>query len=208
MTRRLLLLGILLMVSLTGPFLIVRHNATFAKGFTAETVGTQASAISTGFTFQGQLTYQSSPAQGNFEFEFRLFDASQSGEGNQIGNTVAQTLMVNAGLFSTSLDFGDIYDGTALWLEVAVRPAGDPGEYTILSPRQDITLTPFAGYSLKAPWAGISDIPSDFADSIDNDTLAGLSCGNGGIIRWNGSDWVCSVDLDTDTLAALSCANG
>jgi hypothetical protein len=37
-------------------------------------------------------------------------------------------------------------------------------------------------------------MPTDFADGIDNDTLGTLSCNNGEITEWNGSNWVCGVD--------------
>lgn len=34
-------------------------------------------------------------------------------------------------LLTVQLDFGDVFDGTALWLEVAVRPGDSGGAYTL-----------------------------------------------------------------------------
>ena len=51
------------------------------------------------------------------------------------------------------LDFGsDVFDGDARWLEIGVRPGdqNDPNIYTILSPRQKITPTPYAIYAQTA----------------------------------------------------------
>ncbi len=50
------------------------------------------------------------------------------------------------GLFTVALDFGDVFDGTPLWLRVSVRPAG-VGNYTVLSPRQALTPAPYAIYA-------------------------------------------------------------
>jgi len=50
------------------------------------------------------------------------------------------------------LDFGDVFDGNALWLETSVRPGDsiDPCDFTILIPRLEITLSPYAIYAKKA----------------------------------------------------------
>jgi hypothetical protein len=61
-----------------------------------------------------------------------------------VGTTVTRSnVNVSQGVFTASLDFGNLFDGTALWLEVAVRSAG-AGSYTTLSPRQALTGTPYA----------------------------------------------------------------
>jgi len=35
------------------------------------------------------------------------------------------------------------------------------------------------------------------AKSVENDTLNSLTCGNGEVPKWNGSDWACSTDADS-----------
>ncbi len=48
------------------------------------------SGQSTAFTYQGNLTSSGSPASGNFDFEFRLFDAAD--EGHQLGAMVPRLI--------------------------------------------------------------------------------------------------------------------
>jgi hypothetical protein len=105
-------------------------------------VSSQAVA-GTGFTYQGQLISSGTPATGGFDFQFTLFSALSGG--TQVGSQVTATnITVTGGLFSTTLDFGAVaFDGTDRWVEVSVRPTGS-GSYTILSPRQAITPTPYA----------------------------------------------------------------
>lgn len=66
-----------------------------------------AFAQTTAFTYQGRLTDSSIPANGNFDFEFKLFDLATVGTGNQQGPTVTRlNVMVTAATFSVQLDFG------------------------------------------------------------------------------------------------------
>jgi len=99
--------------------------------------------VGSGFTYQGRLVASGSPASGNYDFTFTLFDAATGG--NQIGNTITalnQTLSI--GTFTTVLDFGSsVFRGDARWLQIGVRPSGGPS-FTILSPRQALTPAPYA----------------------------------------------------------------
>lgn len=105
------------------------------------------------FTYQGSLTDGGSPASGDYDFEFRLYNAASG------GSTVGSTVTVNdqtvaAGLFSVALDFGKVFNNvTALWLQINVRPGASGGTYTALSPRQPLTGTPYALYALDG-WGG------------------------------------------------------
>ncbi len=102
----------------------------------------RAATVGTAFTYQGDLEQSGTPVTGSFDLTFTLFNASSGG--TQVGTT--QTVLaapVTNGLFSATLDFGTVFDGTALWMEVAVRPAGS-GSYTTLAPRQSITPAPYA----------------------------------------------------------------
>src|SRR5437660_3428892 len=50
-----------------------------------------------------------------------------------------------------SLDFGtSVFSGAPAWLEIGVRPAESLANFTILAPRQLLTPTPYAIYTLKA----------------------------------------------------------
>jgi hypothetical protein len=116
---------------------------------------TTASAQSSAFTYQGKLTDHGSPADGFYDFEFRLFDAVEGG--TQKGTTLTRTgVEVTNGTFSVQLEFAgclDCFDGGARFLEVSVRPAGG-GSYPLLTPRQLLTSTPYAIKALDAAQLG------------------------------------------------------
>src|SRR5437867_792005 len=62
-------------------------------------------AQGTGFTYQGRLTDNGSPANGNYDLRCALFDAA-SGSG-QVGNPITNApVTVSNGLFTVTLDFG------------------------------------------------------------------------------------------------------
>ena len=101
-----------------------------------------AFAQDTEFTYQGQLSSGSTVANGNFDLTFALFSASNGME--RVGATLTNTATaVSNGLFSVTLDFGNQFPGAARWLEIGVRTNGN-GPFTILSPLQTITATPYA----------------------------------------------------------------
>jgi hypothetical protein len=100
--------------------------------------------VGTAFSYQGQLMDNDAPVNGDFDFEFRLFDQLQVG--NQVGAVVTnEDVPVSDGLFTVDLDFGsDVFLGEARWLEIGVRPGTETGAYETLAPRQRIRATPYA----------------------------------------------------------------
>ncbi len=99
-------------------------------------------------TFQGSLNHSGLPANGNYDFEFVLFDALNAG--NQIGTVQTRDgVAVANGIFAVKLDFGAAFPGAARFLEIRVKPAGQPG-ITVLTPRQPIDSSPYAIKSLNA----------------------------------------------------------
>lgn len=98
--------------------------------------------IGNAFTYQGELAENGSPASGDFQFTFALYDALAAGA--QVGGTLTQTLTVAEGLFTASLDFGAVFNGAALYLQIGVRPAGSADPITLLTPRQALTAAPYA----------------------------------------------------------------
>jgi hypothetical protein len=108
-----------------------------------------ASAQSTAFTYQGKLSENGSPANGSYEFEFTLFAALTGG--TQIGpvNTREEVMVIN-GIFTVQLDFGaTALNGGNRFLEISVRPSDGPGG-SVLTPRQQITSSPYAVKSINA----------------------------------------------------------
>jgi hypothetical protein len=104
-------------------------------------------AQTSGFTYQGRLTDGGTPANGNYDLQFALFDAA--GGSNQIGQIqTIPNVAVSAGVFTVTLDFGaSAFSGANRFLEISARPSG-AGAFTLLTPRQPITATPYALRSL------------------------------------------------------------
>ncbi|MFK7956323.1 MAG: hypothetical protein AB8B96_09525 [Lysobacterales bacterium] len=104
----------------------------------------QAEPLTSGFTYQGKLQSNNTPANGFFDFEFALHDAET--DNAQIGSNVfVEDVVVIDGVFSVALDFGtEPYAGDQLWLDISVRNGSETGGYTGLLPRQKITATPYA----------------------------------------------------------------
>ncbi|CAG0934362.1 hypothetical protein TFLX_03452 [Thermoflexales bacterium] len=112
----------------------------------AQSNGPQA-AIGTAFTYQGHLMDGGVPATGTYDLQFTLYDAISAGM--QVGPLVTKDdLPINDGYFTTLLDFGNVFDGAALFMQIAVRPGSSTGSYTPLSPRVSLTAAPFAHYAL------------------------------------------------------------
>jgi hypothetical protein len=102
--------------------------------------------IGTNFSFQGRLQDTGNPANGAYDLRFRLYDEPTGGA--QVGPAVSRDdVDVANGLFTVRLDFGDVFDGAALFMEIGVRPGASTGDYTLLTPRQPLTPTPYAQYS-------------------------------------------------------------
>ena len=103
----------------------------------------------TAFSYQGQLTNESEPATGSYDFQFALFGAVSGGA--QIGATqTVAAVPVSNGVFTVQLDFGvSAFPGANRLLEIGVRPAST-GSYTTLAPRQQISSTPYAIRTLSA----------------------------------------------------------
>ena len=123
-----------------------------------------AQAQTSAFTYQGKLTDMSAPANGQYDFTFRLFDAATNGE--QIGtnaacnggvpatgaDAVCDNIQVTGGIFTVNLNFGAnaFSNGAPRFLEISVRAGASTGAYTLLSPRQQVTSAPFSIKSLSA----------------------------------------------------------
>lgn len=101
-------------------------------------------ALRSEFTYQGQLLSGKEPVDENCDMQFSLYDDET--DGARIGDTVlAKAVSVQDGRFTVVLDFGSgAFEGSARWLEIAVRCPSGLGSYTTLSPRQALTAVPYA----------------------------------------------------------------
>ena len=109
-----------------------------------------AQAQSTAFNYQGRLNDNGASANGSYDLQFTVFDAATNG--NVIGSVVTKAATgVSNGLFTVQLNFGaGVFDGSARWLELAVRTNGSNSAFTSLLPRQIMTSTPYAIQSANA----------------------------------------------------------
>jgi len=100
--------------------------------------------VGTGFTYQGRLVDNGSPANGSYDFQFLLFDASAAGV--QIGATLThQDVVLTDGFFNVQLDFGSgAFGGGERWLQIGIRPGVSAGPFTTLTPLQELTPAPSA----------------------------------------------------------------
>jgi hypothetical protein len=127
----------------TYPLSIVFALILALLGFS---VASAQSPVGTSFTYQGTLLDGDEPASGNYDFQFTLHDAATAG--NVVGTTIAKdNVAVSGGVFTVVLDFGAVFDGNKRFVEVAVRPHGG-GDFTVLTPRQEITAVPYALFAL------------------------------------------------------------
>jgi len=125
----------------------------------------EAEPMGTAFTYQGRLLDANDVANGLYDFEFELYDAPS--DGNQLGSTIdINDLDVIDGYFTVVLDFNEpnAFNGEARWLEIGVRPgdSNDPNDFVVLSPRQEVTPTPYAIYAARA---GV-DVPFSLTGSV------------------------------------------
>lgn len=153
-----------------------------------------ADPLGTSFTYQGQLTDQGVPANGQYDTRFALFTAASGGAA--VDSIELDNQAVAGGLLNASLDFTDApYNGQALWVEVSLRAAGS-SSFTTLSPRQSISATPYALYALSGnpgpqgvPGVqgppGVAGPPGPsltlpFAQTISSAASAAFTAGNSG----------------------------
>ena len=120
---------------------------------------TNASAQGTDFTYQGRLQDSGANANGNYDFQFTLWDALTGGTQQPQPTPVTVTkssVAVASGVFTVQLDFGaTAFPGADRWLETSVRLAG-AGAFIVLSPRQPITATPYAVRSASSSSADVA----------------------------------------------------
>src|SRR3989441_10630783 len=129
-----------------------------------------ASGQTSSFTYQGRVTDGGTAANGNYDLQFALLDSLSGGA--QVGSTQSlNTVAVSNGVVNVSLDFGaNAFNGANRFLEISARPSGG-GTFTLLSPRQQITSTPYAVRSLNASSADsvpASGVPAGSGNYIQN----------------------------------------
>jgi hypothetical protein len=141
--------------------------------------------LGSGFTYQGALYADGAPAGGIYDLRFRLYDAATGGI--QVGPTLcADNVSVVEGRFTAVLDFGGPFAGQQRFLEIDLRldtgeGCGDSTGFTLLSPRQALTATPYALHALDAGGLRARPVSSAAPDG-------------GQVLKWNGAAWAPAAD--------------
>src|SRR5690606_5843749 len=87
-----------------------------------------ATPAGTGFTYQGSLSGGGGPANGLYDLRFGLHAAAAGG--SAMTWVDVDDVQVVDGLFNVKIDFGVGWlNGSAKWIEVAVRPGVSTGAY-------------------------------------------------------------------------------
>jgi hypothetical protein len=107
-------------------------------------------AMGTAFTYQGSLMDTNSPANGPYDFQFRLYNQPDPLFAVQQGSTIdINDLDVIDGQFTVVLDFGsdpNIFNGEARWLQITVAQS-DGSDSCTLTPMWELTPVPYAIYA-------------------------------------------------------------
>jgi hypothetical protein len=159
-------------------------------------------------TYQGRLSDAGTAANGTYDLQFKLYDASTLGNLQGSPNTVTKAgVNVTNGIFTVQLDFGSSgFPGADRYLEISVQH--NVGGYTTLLPRQQLTSTPYAIHSLAAANLGFSDFVS--TPSVTNLTVLALP--NSGTITvtdlTGGVNGQCVALINTGTAGNVTINNG
>jgi hypothetical protein len=146
----------------------------------------------TTFTYQGRLLdTNNSPANGIYDFRFTVY-VSENNPGSVAGPILLPATPVTNGLFSVTLDFGGSYPfpGFDRWLGIEVRTNGS-GPFSALSPRQEVTPTPYAITAQNVLSGGL------FGNPVNFNNPANTYCGDGG----------CLTNVNAVTFGGLTSAN-
>jgi len=167
-----------------------------------------ASAQVTAFTYQGRLNLAGGAANGLYDLRFTVFDSTNS-PGIIVAGPVTNTAAgVSNGLFTATIDFGtNVFTGAARWLEVGVRTNG-VGGFTVLSPRQALSGSPYALFAYNTSANVNNTVGSSYAavgGGLNNQSTGAYSTAAGGQGNVS-SSFVTSVGGGLDNQASASYA--
>jgi hypothetical protein len=141
-----------------------------------------ADPLGTAFTYQGQLATNGVSANGTYDFLFKLY--TNSATGSLLTYVTVTNVAVTNGIFTTTMDFGAMFNGTAYWLGISVR-SNNSGSYVALTPRQALTPTPNALYSTTSGTAATASSVSSgsvTAAGIANATITAANIASGQVV--------------------------
>jgi hypothetical protein len=169
------------------------------------------STLSTAIPYQGQLSDGGNPATGQYDFEFKLFDATTAG--SQIGSTNSkENVQVSSGSFAVELDFGgSAFTGAGRFLEIGVRAGNSTGAFTTLTPRRPLLAVPYALYSpsgAKPAYGTAANAPNDAAYVASNGNVGIGTTNPQTKLHIDGSMTTSGISLAGPNVAFLSSTRG
>jgi hypothetical protein len=137
---------------------------------------------STTIQYQGQLTNAGIPHDGQVTMSFELFDTDEGGD-SIAGPLTPPAIEVREGLFAAELDFGAVFDGSPIYLQITI------GGQALL-PRHRITASPWAVHALG------TTIVAGAGLQADGNQVAIVECPEGQILISQGGGWICAQNSD------------
>lgn len=138
----------------------------------------ESAAQNTAFTFQGKLNESGAAANGQYDLQFKLYDAPTGG--TLLGTLTSDNVQVTDGIFTATLNYGaDVfYSNSGRYLEVGVRAGSSTGAFTTINPRQELTAAPYSLQAARASKAGDAEnfggqSPSAYLRSNVDQTFTG-----------------------------------
>ncbi|HEX9962417.1 MAG TPA: hypothetical protein VGB00_15890, partial [Pyrinomonadaceae bacterium] len=134
--------------------------------------------------YQGRLTEASAVENGEYQFQFKLYDAAEGG--NQIGSTVEVKTLVTNGAFSAGLDFGEkAFNGEDRYLEISIRKSETDAYAPLTSAREKVNSVP---YAIKASTATTAETvagmtSNDISNSVEAVNNATPNNASGAIVK-------------------------
>ena len=148
-------------------------------------------AQGTAFTYQGQLTTASGPVNGTYNLTFSLYNVSSGG--TAVAGPVAESAVnITNGMFTVLIDFGAApFTGATNWLDIGVQTNG-AGSFTTLTPRQQLTPTPYAIFANTASnllgTVPAGDLSGVYSSPVTLNNTANSFSGDGdGLVNVNAS---------------------
>ena len=140
----------------TMPNLSVSSLVALSLWLAANAPLSSAFAQGTAFTYQGLLFDGTNEPTGNYDMQFYVYNAATGG--GVVGGPIASAPVgVTNGLFTVVVDFGPgVFTGASSWLQIGVRTNGSVAAYAVLSPRQQLTPTPYAIFAEGAAAGGLT----------------------------------------------------
>ena len=168
-------------------------------------LATQLAAQTSAFTYQGALSQNGQPANGTYDFMFRLLDAETDGSAAPV-IPINPGVGVTNGLFTTGINFdAENLNGANLWLEISVRTNGGVA-FTTLAPRQLLTSAP---YAVRAANVSASGISGTYGNAVTFNNAGNSFSGNfsgsaGGLTGLNASELLSGIVPDARLSSAIA----